>query len=75
MSRILKVYHFQLKGARVASNVISFPSYPGSLSSLDDFYLMERFIFLSAVVTFRLWEGKREKEKEKEREIEKRNFV
>jgi hypothetical protein len=46
MTRILKVYDFRLKGSRVASNVISFPSYPGSLSSLDDFYLMERYKFV-----------------------------
>lgn len=41
MSRILKIYNFPLNGFKVASKIISFPSYPGSLSSLDDFYLTE----------------------------------
>lgn len=39
MTRIWKVYDFPLKG--VAANKISFSSYPGCISSTDDYYLMD----------------------------------
>mmetsp|Transcript_5131 Transcript_5131/g.7214 ORF Transcript_5131/g.7214 Transcript_5131/m.7214 type:complete len:571 (-) Transcript_5131:49-1761(-) len=40
MLRIYKHYHFNYKGVRVANRAMSFSSYPGMLSSLDDFYEM-----------------------------------
>ncbi|CAK0894687.1 unnamed protein product [Prorocentrum cordatum] len=39
MTRIWKVYDFPLKG--VAARKISFSSYPGCVSSTDDYYLMD----------------------------------
>jgi hypothetical protein len=39
MTRIWKVYDFPLQGA--AANKISFSSYPGCISSTDDYYLMD----------------------------------
>lgn len=39
MTRIWKVYDFPLKGA--ATKKISFSSYPGCISSTDDYYLMD----------------------------------
>lgn len=39
MTRIWKVYDFPLKG--VAARKISFSSYPGCISSTDDYYLMD----------------------------------
>mmetsp|Transcript_55040 Transcript_55040/g.101876 ORF Transcript_55040/g.101876 Transcript_55040/m.101876 type:complete len:559 (-) Transcript_55040:8-1684(-) len=40
MDRIFKHYHFD-HNAKVAANRVSFSSYPGYLSSLDDFYMMD----------------------------------
>lgn len=39
MTRVWKVYDFPLQG--VAANKISFSSYPGCISSTDDYYLMD----------------------------------
>lgn len=39
-NRIFKHYHFSLSNPRVASNTMSFSSYPGVLVSIDDYYLM-----------------------------------
>lgn len=39
MTRIWKVYDFPLQG--VSANKISFSSYPGCISSTDDYYLMD----------------------------------
>lgn len=40
MLRIYKHYNFQVKNTNTASRKISFSSYPGVLSSIDDFYQM-----------------------------------
>jgi hypothetical protein len=40
MLRIYKHYDFKLASAGVANNRLSFSSYPGLLSSIDDFYTM-----------------------------------
>eukprot|EP00754_Rhynchopus_humris_P016136 Rhum_TRINITY_DN14495_c0_g1::Rhum_TRINITY_DN14495_c0_g1_i6::g.91722::m.91722 len=41
MNRIYKQYHFALQSPSVAAKRVSFSSYPGSLESLDDFYMMD----------------------------------
>jgi len=41
MIRIFKYYHFPLPGSWAAARVIGFSSYPGCVSSTDDFYLMD----------------------------------
>ena len=40
MLRIFKHYNFGLNSPNTASRTLSFSSYPGLLSSLDDFYMM-----------------------------------
>ncbi len=40
MLRIFKTYRFDLHNRQQRSSAISFSSYPGMLSSLDDFYMM-----------------------------------
>ena len=41
MLRIFKTYDFAFQDSATASRVVSFSSYPGVLSSLDDFYMMK----------------------------------
>lgn len=41
MTRIFKYYHFELPGAYTKSTVIGFSSYPGCISSTDDFYILD----------------------------------
>ena len=41
MNRIYKQYHLALQSPGVAAKRVSFSSYPGSLESLDDFYMMD----------------------------------
>jgi len=41
MTRIYKYYHFKLPGAYTKSSVIGFSSYPGCISSTDDFYTLD----------------------------------
>jgi len=40
MTRMFKYYHFALPGAYTASKVIGMSSYPGCISSTDDFYIL-----------------------------------
>lgn len=40
MTRIFKYYNFPLKGASTTATLIGFSSYPGVVSSTDDFYVM-----------------------------------
>eukprot|EP00756_Hemistasia_phaeocysticola_P026187 Hpha_TRINITY_DN16047_c0_g1::TRINITY_DN16047_c0_g1_i1::g.121110::m.121110 len=40
-NRIYKHYNFQFQAKEVAAHRVSFSSYPGYLSSLDDFYMMD----------------------------------
>ena len=42
MSRIFKHYAFTVSRETAATKVMTFSSYPGYLSSLDDFYIMDR---------------------------------
>ena len=42
MTRIYKHYSFKLSKGTPATEVMSFSSYPAFLSSLDDFYIMDR---------------------------------
>lgn len=41
MTRIFKYYHFALPGSYQKANVIGFSSYPGCISSTDDFYILD----------------------------------
>jgi hypothetical protein len=41
MTRIFKYYNFHLPGAYTKSTVIGFSSYPGCISSTDDYYLLD----------------------------------
>jgi len=41
MTRIFKYYHFELPGAFTKAKVIGFSSYPGCISSTDDFYELD----------------------------------
>lgn len=41
MLRIFKVYEFSFSNPRVRGKTVAFSSYPGLLSSLDDFYMMD----------------------------------
>lgn len=41
MTRIFKYYNFDLSGAHTKAKTIGFSSYPGCISSTDDFYLMD----------------------------------
>lgn len=41
MTRVFKYYHFMLPGAYTKTNVIGFSSYPGCISSTDDFYILD----------------------------------
>jgi len=41
MTRIFKYYDFDLPGAATAARRVSFSSYPGCVSSTDDFYMMD----------------------------------
>lgn len=41
MLRIFKRYEFSFKNKLVAARKIAFSSYPGTLSSTDDFYMMD----------------------------------
>lgn len=40
MTRVFKYYTFQLPGAYTAAKVMAFSSYPGCVSSTDDFYML-----------------------------------
>eukprot|EP00929_Paragymnodinium_shiwhaense_P119046 TRINITY_DN90936_c0_g1_i1.p1 TRINITY_DN90936_c0_g1~~TRINITY_DN90936_c0_g1_i1.p1 ORF type:complete len:688 (+),score=82.15 TRINITY_DN90936_c0_g1_i1:112-2175(+) len=40
MTRVYKYYHFQLPGAETSAGVIGFSSYPGCVSSTDNFYML-----------------------------------
>mmetsp|Transcript_41191 Transcript_41191/g.74443 ORF Transcript_41191/g.74443 Transcript_41191/m.74443 type:complete len:653 (+) Transcript_41191:99-2057(+) len=40
MTRIYKYYHFRLPGSDLAAESIGFSSYPGCVSSTDDFYML-----------------------------------
>jgi len=40
MLRILKTYNFPSRDQRVGSQTLTFTSYPGSLDSNDDFYIL-----------------------------------
>ena len=44
MNRIYKHYAFKSSKGQPATAVVSFSSYPGFLSSLDDFYIMDRCV-------------------------------
>jgi len=41
MTRIFKYYNFQLPGAHTKANKVGFSSYPGCISSTDDFYELD----------------------------------
>jgi len=41
MTRIFKYYHFNLPGSYQKANVIGMSSYPGCISSTDDFYILD----------------------------------
>eukprot|EP00927_Polykrikos_kofoidii_P077421 TRINITY_DN7435_c0_g1_i1.p1 TRINITY_DN7435_c0_g1~~TRINITY_DN7435_c0_g1_i1.p1 ORF type:complete len:789 (+),score=137.76 TRINITY_DN7435_c0_g1_i1:53-2368(+) len=41
MTRLFKYYHFKLPGLGSRTNVIGFSSYPGCVSSTDDFYMLD----------------------------------
>ena len=41
MLRIFKTYNLNYRHPATASHTVSFASYPGVLSSLDDFYMMK----------------------------------
>lgn len=41
MTRIFKYYKYQLAGAETEASYIAFSSYPGAVSSTDDFYLTD----------------------------------
>jgi len=41
MNRIFKRYEFPLQNKALASTKVAFSSYPGMLSSWDDFYMMD----------------------------------
>lgn len=41
MTRMFKYYHFSLPGSEATANVIGFSSYPGCISSTDDWYQMD----------------------------------
>jgi hypothetical protein len=41
MTRIFKYYHFALPGAYTKASVVGFSSYPGCISSTDDFYILD----------------------------------
>merc|ERR1719359_1290183 len=41
MTRIFKYYHFHLPGSYTKAGVIGFSSYPGCISSTDDFYILD----------------------------------
>lgn len=41
MTRIFKYYHFKLPGSYAKSEVIGFSSYPGCISSTDDYYVLD----------------------------------
>lgn len=40
MLRVFKSYKFPLSDSETVAEIISFPSYPGAVSSTDDFYIM-----------------------------------
>lgn len=40
MTRIFKYYHIHLPNSRASTDTIAFSSYPGCVSSTDDFYMM-----------------------------------
>jgi hypothetical protein len=41
MTRIFKYYKFSLGGSETIADQIAFSSYPGAVSSTDDFYIMD----------------------------------
>jgi len=41
MTRIFKYYHFDLPGAHTKAKTMGFSSYPGCISSTDDFYMLD----------------------------------
>ena len=41
MLRVYKTYDFPLQNPALSATSVSFSSYPGTLSSLDDFYTMD----------------------------------
>lgn len=41
MTRVFKYYNFRLPGSSTAASLIGFSSYPGCVSSTDDFYIMD----------------------------------
>jgi len=41
MTRVFKYYDFKLPGSSTASNMMAFSSYPGCVSSTDNFYMMD----------------------------------
>jgi len=41
MNRIFKRYEFNLNNPALAAKKVAFSSYPGMLSSWDDFYMMD----------------------------------
>eukprot|EP00775_Hariotina_reticulata_P010288 gene10288-10447_t len=59
MSRIFKHYNFQLNGQQWKSRLTSMSSYPGMISSMDDFYVLDSHLIVTetsnSVLDAKLW--------------------